>query len=93
MQPVSVITFGEILFRLSPEWENHRAAMFVGGAEANVAAALGTWGNSVAYISKAPDNGLSRQALAQLEAANIVTDRMLWGGDRIGAYYLSREPI
>ena len=50
MQPVSVITFGEILFRLSPEWANHRAAMYVGGAEANVAAALGTWGDSVAYI-------------------------------------------
>ncbi|WP_109694031.1 sugar kinase [Chitinophaga deserti] len=90
MQPVSVITFGEILFRLSPEWANHRAAMYVGGAEANVAAALGTWGNTVAYISKAPDNGLSRQAMAQLEAAGIATDRMLWGGDRIGAYYLSQ---
>ncbi|MGE7774115.1 PfkB family carbohydrate kinase [Chitinophaga sp. NPDC101104] len=90
MQPVSVITFGEILFRLSPEWANHRAAMYVGGAEANVAAALGTWGDSVAYISKAPDNGLSRQAMAQLEAANIRTDRMLWGGDRIGAYYLQQ---
>lgn len=64
--------------------------MYVGGAEANVAAALGTWGNSVAYISKAPDNGLSRQALGQLEAAGITTDRMLWGGDRIGAYYLSQ---
>ncbi|WP_341837953.1 sugar kinase [Chitinophaga pollutisoli] len=90
MQPVSVITFGEILFRLSPDWANHRAAMYVGGAEANVAAALGTWGDSVAYISKAPDNGLSRQALAQLESAGIKTDRMLWGGDRIGAYYLSQ---
>lgn len=90
MQPVSVITFGEILFRLSPEWGQHRAAMYVGGAEANVAAGLGTWGDRVAYISKVPDNGLSRQALAQLEAAGIATDRMLWGGDRIGAYYLSQ---
>ncbi|MRG47380.1 sugar kinase [Chitinophaga sp. SYP-B3965] len=90
MQPVSVITFGEILLRLSPEWTQHRAALFVGGAEANVAAALATWGNTVAYISKAPENGLSRQILEQLQTIGIQTDRMLWGGDRIGAYYLAQ---
>ena len=90
MQPVSVITFGEILLRLSPEWAQQRAAIFVGGAEANVAAALATWGNTVAYISKAPENGLSRQVLEQLQNIGIQTDRMLWGGDRIGAYYLAQ---
>lgn len=90
MQPVSVITFGEILLRLSPEWAQQRAAIFVGGAEANVAAALATWGNTVAYISKAPENGLSRQVLEQLQTIGIQTDRMLWGGDRIGAYYLAQ---
>lgn len=90
MQPVSVITFGEILLRLSPEWAQHRAAIFVGGAEANVAAALATWGNTVAYISKAPENGLSRQVLEQLQTIGVQTDRMLWGGDRIGAYYLAQ---
>lgn len=90
MQPVSVITFGEILLRLSPEWAAQRAALFVGGAEANVAAALATWGDKVAYISKTPDNGLSRQVLAQLQAVGVQTDRMLWGGDRIGAYYLAQ---
>lgn len=90
MQPVSVITFGEILLRLSPEWAQHRAALFVGGAEANVAAALATWGNTVAYISKAPENGLSRQILEQLQTIGVQTDRMLWGGDRIGAYYLAQ---
>lgn len=90
MQPVSVITFGEILLRLSPEWAQQRATIFVGGAEANVAAALATWGNTVAYISKAPENGLSRQILEQLQTIGIQTDRMLWGGDRIGAYYLAQ---
>ncbi|MBO9154939.1 PfkB family carbohydrate kinase [Chitinophaga sp. GCM10012297] len=90
MQPVSVITFGEILLRLSPDWPKQRAALFVGGAEANVAAALATWGNKVAYISKTPENGLSKQVLAQLQAIGVQTDRMLWGGDRIGAYYLAQ---
>lgn len=90
MQPVRIITFGEILLRLSPEWSKQQAALFVGGAEANVAAALATWGNKVAYISKVPENGLSRQVLQQLEKVGIATDRMLWGGDRIGAYYLAQ---
>lgn len=90
MQPVSVITFGEILLRLSPQFAKQQAALFVGGAEANVAAALATWGNAVAYISKVPENGLSKQVLEQLSGIGVQTDRMLWGGDRIGAYYLAQ---
>lgn len=90
MQPVSVITFGEILLRLSPEWDRQSAALYVGGAEANVAAALATWGDEVAYISRMPENGLSRQVLQQLEKTGVHTDRMLWGGDRIGTYYLAQ---
>lgn len=90
MQPVSVITFGEILLRLSPQFAKQQAALFVGGAEANVAAALATWGDAVAYISKVPENGLSKQVLEQLSCIGVQTDRMLWGGDRIGAYYLAQ---
>lgn len=90
MKPVKVISYGEILFRFSPEWDQHTSALYIGGAEANMAASLARWGTPVSYISKVPDNGLSRQVLQQLEKAGIVTDRMLWGGDRIGAYYLAQ---
>lgn len=90
MKPVKVISYGEILFRFSPVFDQHTSALYIGGAEANMAASLARWGTPVSYISKVPDNGLSRQVLAQLEKAGIVTDRMLWGGDRIGAYYLAQ---
>ncbi|MBO9730615.1 MAG: sugar kinase [Chitinophaga sp.] len=90
MKPVKVITFGEILLRLSPELAHNTAAIYVGGAEANVAAALGRWGTDVAYISKVPDNGLSRDVLQQLSHRGIHTDRVLWGGARIGIYYLAQ---
>lgn len=90
MKPVKVITFGEILLRLSPELSQHTAAIYVGGAEANVAAALANWGTDVAYISKVPENGLSRDVLQQLNHLGIHTDRMLWGGERIGIYYLAQ---
>lgn len=90
MQKIKVITFGEILLRLSPDWATNKAAIFVGGAEANVAASLATWGTPVTYISKVPDNGLSRQVLQQLQNVGVDTGRMLLGGDRIGAYYLAQ---
>jgi 2-dehydro-3-deoxygluconokinase len=90
MKPVKVISYGEILFRFSPEFDQHTSALYIGGAEANMAASLARWGTPVSYISKVPDNGLSRQVLQQLEKAGITTDRMLWGGDRIGAYYLAQ---
>lgn len=90
MKPVKVITFGEILLRLSPQLAQHTAAIYVGGAEANVAAALANWGTEVAYISKVPENGLSKDVLAQLSNLGIHTDRVLWGGARIGIYYLAQ---
>jgi 2-dehydro-3-deoxygluconokinase len=90
MKPVKVISFGEILLRLSPQWEQHNAAIYVGGAEANVAAALAKWGTSVSYISCMPDNGIAHEVEQQLQALGVTTDRMLRGGDRIGIYYLEQ---
>ena len=90
MKPVKVITFGEILLRLSPDFANNTAAIFIGGAEANVAASLGQWGTEVAYISKVPENGLSAQILAQLGNRGVSTDRIIKGGERIGIYYLAQ---
>ncbi|WPV67255.1 sugar kinase [Chitinophaga sp. LS1] len=90
MKPVKVISFGEILLRLSPQWEQHNAALYVGGAEANVAAALAKWGTSVAYISRMPDNGIAHEVEQQLQHLGVTTDRMIRGGDRIGIYYLEQ---
>ncbi|RFS24674.1 sugar kinase [Chitinophaga silvatica] len=90
MKPVKVITFGEILLRLSPDFAKNSAAVFVGGAEANVAASLAQWGTDVAYISKVPENGLSKDIVSQLGLKGIATDRMIWGGERIGLYYLAQ---
>jgi 2-dehydro-3-deoxygluconokinase len=90
MKPVKVISFGEILLRLSPEFAQHSAAIYVGGAEANVAAALANWGTPVTYISRVPENGIALQVLQQLEQIGVETDRMLKGGDRIGIYYLEQ---
>ena len=90
-----VLSFGEILLRLSPDikgkWISERAMpVYIGGAELNVANALAKWQIPVAYCSAAPDNYLSSAILEQLQANGIDTSRMITSGDRIGIYYLAQ---
>lgn len=83
-----VLAFGEILFRITPYPEKFSAEFSLGGAELNVATALATWGTDIAYISRLPENPLSKNINNLLQALHIDTSRMLWGGDRIGIYYM-----
>lgn len=88
-----VLNFGELLLRISPdldgEWlKENSLPFYVGGAEANVAAALALWGLPSAYMSAVPDNFMSKQLVAYLESLNINTSAMQYLGDRIGLYYL-----
>jgi len=88
MIPGKVVAFGELLFRITPHPEAHSAEFSLGGAELNVATALATWGTDTAYISRLPENPLSRNIEILLKGLNIDTSRMLWGGERIGIYYM-----
>ncbi len=88
-----VLTFGEILLRLSPRlggaWIREAAVpVFIGGAELNAATALANWDIPVAYCSALPDNALSREIEVYLEKKNIETGKLIWSGDRIGIYML-----
>jgi 2-dehydro-3-deoxygluconokinase len=89
-----VLNFGELLLRISPDVEGawlkeNNLPFYVGGAEANVAAALALWGVPSAYLSAVPDNFLSRQVVAYLDQLNIDTSPMQYLGERIGLYYLA----
>jgi 2-dehydro-3-deoxygluconokinase len=90
-----VLSFGDILLRLSPDtkgkWiSEHAMPVYIGGAELNVANALAKWQVPVAYCSAAPDNYLTSAILEQLQANGIDTSRMITSGDRIGIYYLAQ---
>ncbi len=68
----NVLSFGELLLRLSPDMEGQwltNAAMpiHVGGAELNVARALALWKIPVKYCTGLPDNYLSQQLVNQLQ--------------------------
>lgn len=82
-----ILCFGELLFRLIPNLKDHAAHIYSGGAEANVAAALGTWGVPVDYVSRVPANRITDEVLDELQRCNVNIHKVLKGGDRLGFYY------
>lgn len=88
-----VLCFGELLLRLPPanggEWlRENTMPVFVGGAELNVATALATWQQPVKYCTALPDNVITKDITSYLEQKNIDTSPVIYGGERIGLYYL-----
>lgn len=87
-----VLTFGEIMLRLSPQ-DNLRleqATCFdarYGGAEANTALSLAVQGDRAAYASVVPANRIGDCALRSLAAYGVDVSRVVRQGDRLGAYY------
>jgi 2-dehydro-3-deoxygluconokinase len=81
-----------MLLRLSPECgtplaQANRLALDVGGAEANVAAALASLGQPTRMLTVLPDNALGRRALAALRGAGVDTAFVGAAPGRMGLYY------
>ncbi len=89
-----ILCFGELLLRVSPspvdDAEKNPFILYMGGAEANTATALAGWNVPVKYCTVLPDNFMSRHVIEYLEFHGIFTSSILFGGDRIGVYYLER---
>lgn len=87
-----VLTFGEIMMRLSPpdHLRIEQATSFdarYGGAEANTALSLACQGDNAAYVSIVPANRIGDCALRSLAAYGVDTSRVVRSGDRLGTYY------
>lgn len=90
----SVLSFGELLIRLSPDtagrWlAEHQLPIHIGGAELNVARALALWKVPVKYFTALPENYLSSHLVRYLGDEGIDTSQINFSGDRIGLYYLT----
>ncbi|MFX0021431.1 MAG: PfkB family carbohydrate kinase [Candidatus Hermodarchaeota archaeon] len=88
-----VVTFGEIMLRLSPPNFNrfiqtHSFDIIYGGGEANVAVSLANYGIPVDYITKLPKNEIGDACIRFLRKYGVNTSNIVRGGDRIGIYYL-----
>jgi 2-dehydro-3-deoxygluconokinase len=87
-----VITFGEIMLRLSPPGFERflQTPQFVatfGGGEANVAVSLAQFGLDSYYVTRLPTHEIGEAAVRALRAEGVRTDYILRGGDRLGVYY------
>lgn len=90
-----VITFGEIMLRLSPAG-NYRflqaesfGATF-GGGEANVAVSLAEFGSDAAFVSKIPEHEIGQAAVNSLRRFGVDTSLITRGGERLGIYFLEK---
>ena len=59
-----------------------------GGSEANVAVSLATQGDDVEFITRLPDNVVGHAGAQSLMQMGVDTRRVLFGGKRVGGYYL-----
>jgi 2-dehydro-3-deoxygluconokinase len=90
-----VITFGEIMLRLSPPGHlrlcqaPHFDVTF-GGAEANAAVMIAQLGGSAGYVTRLPANDLGQRAITELRGLGVDTSQIVRGGDRIGVYFLEQ---
>ena len=88
-----VVTFGEIMLRLSPPgFERFLQTPFFsatfGGGEANVAVSLAQFGLDSYYVTRLPKHEIGEAAVRALRAEGVKTDFIVRGGDRIGIYFV-----
>ena len=87
-----VVTFGEIMLRLSPPglerfFQSPVLSATFGGGEANVAVSLAQFGLDSQYVTALPKHAIGDAALKALRAENVGTDHIVRSGDRVGIYF------
>jgi len=94
----SIVCLGEVLLRLSaPGHEKLLQSPFfnvhVGGAEANVAAALAQFGHKTRIASVVPTGPLGDGALGELARVGVDITRVRRTSGRLGTYYFEQGAI
>ena len=93
-----IITFGEIMLRLAtPEHQRFTQttcfnATF-GGGEANVAVSLANYGLNAEFVTRLPENDLGQSVLMDLRKHNVGTNHIIYGGSRLGIYFLETGAV
>lgn len=89
------VGFGELLVRLAPAGylrfsQANELTVNYTGAEGNMAIALSYMGVPATLVTKLPDTAIGRCAEQKLAQYKVDVSNIIWGGDRIGVYYLER---
>ena len=90
-----VVTFGEIMLRLTPPGclrfgQTPHFEITFGGAEANVAVTIAQLGGGADYVTRLPRNEIAQRAIDQLRGLGVGVNKIVRGGDRIGVYFLEQ---
>ena len=93
-----VVTFGEIMLRLAPQGflRFSQASSFdvvYGGGESNVAVSLANYGVPVNFVTRLPKNDIGECALMEMRKRGVNTDHIVFGGDRLGIYFLETGAV
>ncbi len=90
-----IITFGELMLRLSPP--DHEVLLqspileaTFGGAEANVAVSLANYGENTSFVTALPNNPIGKAAVMNLRSFGIDTSHIVFKGERVGIYYAQK---
>ncbi|MDC6353865.1 MULTISPECIES: sugar kinase [Robiginitalea] len=93
-----VVTFGEIMLRLAPPnflrfSQANSFDVVYGGGESNVAVSLANYGVPVDFVTRLPDNDIGHCALMEMRKRGVGTDKIIFGGDRLGIYFLETGAV
>ncbi|MCG2460994.1 sugar kinase [Flavobacteriaceae bacterium F89] len=93
-----VITFGEIMLRLSPPGflrfsQTNSFDVVYGGGESNVAVSLANYGVPVDFVTRLPKNDIGECALMEMRKRGVGTGQIIFGGDRLGIYFLETGAV
>jgi 2-dehydro-3-deoxygluconokinase len=83
------------MMRLNPEGyrrfvQAERFETSYAGGEANVAVSLANYGLDASFVTKLPDNPLGESARNALRRFGVGTGDIVWGGPRLGIYFVEK---
>ena len=93
-----VVTFGEIMLRLSPPGflrfsQSNSFDVVYGGGESNVAVSLANYGVPVDFVTRLPQNDIGQCAMMEMRKRGVGVDKIIYGGDRLGIYFLETGAV
>lgn len=71
----------------------HTFQAIYGGGESNVAVSLANYGIPVQFVSRIPANDIGQCAIMELRKRNVGTEHIVYGGDRLGIYFLEMGAV
>ncbi|UII76462.1 sugar kinase [Flagellimonas sp. HMM57] len=96
--PKKLVTFGEVMMRLSPPGYSKFAQvssleLVYGGGEANVSISCAYLGMKAAHVTRFPNNALGKAATQFLRKHWLSTEHVIYGDTMIGKYFLEKGAV